>query len=600
MRLLVLYGSQTGYAQDAAERVGRAALRRGLSPEVAAMDEYDPRRLPGESLAVFVASTTGQGEAPDNMRRFWRFLRRKDIPPGSLSATHFSVFGLGDSSYPVYNAVARRLYQRMLDLGARPVVERGLGDDQHPRGFNGTFEPWMDALWAAVAARWPGTAAAAVPDDEVAPPAYSVALAGTGAAADAADAPFEFGSGAQRYRPAAAPVLVNRRLTSADNEQDVRHIEIDVSAAGLPDRAAGDVLVVHPRNPDALVEGLCRRLGLDPDAVLLVERRPPHPLVLPHDAGIPARLTARRLFGEYLGVAQPPTRRFFEVAALHASDPMHREKLAELASAEGQDDLYRYCTREARTLLEVLDDFPSVSVPLGYLPELVPRLQPRQFSLSSSPAAHPGRAHVTVAVVRYRTPYGREKRGVCSSWLAALSPGDRVPVWARAGSMRLPDDAAVPLVFVGPGTGVAPFRSMLWERHAARLAAPAGAPPAASADLFFGNRREGGDYLYRAEWEELRAAGTLREVAAAFSRDGPQKVYVQHRMAERGALVWGALGPAGGGRIYVAGSAKQMPRDVRAAVVAIAARHGGMGEDEAEAYVKRMERERRYQSETWF
>jgi sulfite reductase alpha subunit-like flavoprotein len=279
----------------------------------------------------------------------------------------------------------------------------------------------------------------------------------------------------------------------------------------------------------------------------------------------------------------------------------------------------RYNQREGRTLLEVLQDFPSAQPPLAWLLQAAPLLRPRLFSISSGPALHPRAAHVTAAVVRWTTPFRRAKLGLCSAWLAGLQPagqqrggsggggggggggGSRAPVWVERGSLRLPADAQVPLLLVGPGTGVAPFRSFLQQRQVqAEAAAAAGAPPPAPCVLFFGCRSAAADFYYADEWRALQAAGVLHPqhgLQAAFSRDQPAKVYVTHCIRRQAALVWALLQQ--GARVYVAGSADRMPADVAAAFRDVAAQQGGLGAAEAERFVRQLQLGGRYFVEAW-
>jgi sulfite reductase alpha subunit-like flavoprotein len=272
-------------------------------------------------------------------------------------------------------------------------------------------------------------------------------------------------------------------------------------------------------------------------------------------------------------------------------------------------------------VLEVLQDFPSADPPLARLLESGPSLQPRRFSIASSPSAHPGEAHLLVAVVRWTTPFKRQKSGLCSAWLASLAaPGSgggggageppQLPVWVEAGALRLPPPST-PLILVGPGTGVAPLRSFLQERAvqraaAAAAAAAAGGDPAAAAAaavapaaLFFGCRAPGADYYYRRQWEGYAADGTLAELSVAFSRPpgGGPKAYVTQRLRERGAQVWALL--AAGAAVFISGSARSMPTDVAAAFRDVAHDAGGLSAEAAAAFVRSLELSGRWNVEAW-
>lgn len=255
-----------------------------------------------------------------------------------------------------------------------------------------------------------------------------------------------------------------------------------------------------------------------------------------------------------------------------------------------------YCSKEHRTYLEVLQDFHHPQPPLDQLLDVIPRLQPRQFSIASSLEKHPGRLQLCVAVVAYKTPTKRFRRGLCSSWLASLQLGQQVPLWVRANpAMRVPADPNCPLLLVGPGTGVAPLRAILEERASAREAGT----KQGEQTLLFGCRKRTADFLYGCEFEDLQQRQVLQGLWVAFSRDQPKKVYVQHKIAEYAKDVWRIVA-AENSHFYLCGSAGQMPKEVREAVIEAACMGvGKLSEEEAHALLKRMEKEKRWHVETW-
>ena len=703
--LLILFGSQTGTAQDVAEAMGRHARRTFAFPEgvrVSAMDAYDVSGLPLESLVVFIAATTGQGDPPDNMKRIWRFLTRKGLPSDSLRGVSCAVFGLGDSSYQKYNIVARKFAKRLEQLGGAALVPLGLGDDQHPKGFYAALDPWLRNLWAATARAFPDAQGKPNDADAVdeptlvtqpaaAPPERDAHNFDGGLEADYADAVVsgllgtassceeaasaaalgflhfrkwraaakDGGHSASRGRPYSGTLASNARLTEPDHFQDVRRLtfEIPRHAAYRP----GDVLVVMPGQADDAVAAFFERTGLNRHAWIRLARRVDGAFSAGLESGA-AVLHLASLVERCLDVhGAAPRQYFFEVASRFASDAAERERLGELASMESRDDLWEYCTRERRTVLECLDDFPSVDLPLAWLVQLCPRLQPRHFSISSActraqsvtdrhvtadaerEQAYMTLAEITVAVVRYETPWKRQKEGLCSSFLASLTPGASVPVWLEPGSLDLnptPTRGATgaacgSVVLVGPGTGIAPFKSFVEEvvRNG-----PSGASSGTRKVLvFFGCRSETKDFLHQSWWREMvvqsfdgqdaifaRSGG----LAVAFSRDShgrrwivsPEtgaleevlplpklggsdaaagsKYYVTHAIEDAAADVWDVLS-ARGGSVFVAGAAGAMPKDVRAALVRVAAREGAMDDASAERFIRGLELAKRYQVESW-
>eukprot|EP00743_Colponemidia_sp_Colp-15_P009001 GILK01009822.1.p1 GENE.GILK01009822.1~~GILK01009822.1.p1 ORF type:complete len:649 (-),score=122.51 GILK01009822.1:47-1993(-) len=643
--ILVLYASQTGNGEELAFDVQRELERCHFVVRVFAMDDYDLLKLPQEHVVIFIASTTGQGDPPDNMRSFWRFLLRKNLPADCLQQVEFCVFGLGDSGYAKFNVTARKLHQRLLQLGATSFYRRGLGDEQHELGIEAEFDPWLEGLIESLLNRFPlPNHLSVLPDDALPPPRFTVTFLPNGSTPvdSMAHLPTPVTAYTRRVDSAetrlafAAPVLSNRRLTPDTHEQEVRHIELSLVGSGLM-YDPGDVLVVQPRNDSTASDELIRLLNLDPFSVISiapnaqfkdVERSRPF-------CGIP--MTVRELFDRWIDFNSIPKRHFFSVLSFFATETQQKEKLKEfsLKTQEGKAELYRYCIRERRTVAEVLFDFHSAVMPLEYLLETVPIIKPREFSISSSLRAHPEQVHITVAVIRYTTPLKRSKEGLCTGWLSRLraEQGESIPIWIKPGLMRLPSDINNPIILIGPGTGVAPFRSFLQERIFTKRLSTAGSPAVtleltealaspgettaessqlsalAVADtlsqcrpfpssnvLFFGCRYAAKDYLYAEEWAAYVAAGDLW-LSVAFSRDQEHKIYVQQKLVESGQMLFQLI--ERGARIYVAGAAKHMPRDVRRAFLEILERYGRLQTEEAERFLTDMERSKRYVCESW-
>ncbi|XP_071673411.1 NADPH-dependent diflavin oxidoreductase 1 isoform X5 [Patagioenas fasciata] len=522
-KLLVLFGSQTGTAEDTAERIGREAKRRHFQCRVEALDGYEVANLINELLVVFVCATTGQGDPPDNMKMFWRFLFRKNLPLGSLCQLDYAVLGLGDSSYPKFNFVAKKLHKRVLQLGGNPLLPVALGDDQHDLGPDAVVDPWLLALWDKILTLYP------------LPPGLEII---------SPDARF----------------------------------------------SAGDVVMIQPQNCPEDVQQFCQLLRLDPDRRFVLKPTEPG-TSLP--ALLPQPCTIRHLVTHYLDISCVPRRSFFELLSFFSTNELEREKLQEFSSAQGQEELYSYCNRPRRTTLEALWDFPhtTCAIPPEYLLDLIPRIRPRAFSIASSTLAHPDRIQILMAVVRYKTQLSKPRRGLCSNWLASLNPeqGDvRVPLWVKKGGMKFPVDPETPVIMIGPGTGVAPFRAAIQERVAQGRG---------GNYLFFGCRQKSKDFYCQAEWEELVTKGFLT-LFTAFSRDQEEKIYVQHRIRENRRLVWELLSSRRA-HVYLAGNSKQMPAAVAEALQSVLQLEGGLSPSEAEEHLAALERSQRFQSETW-
>ncbi|NXG08222.1 NDOR1 oxidoreductase, partial [Sakesphorus luctuosus] len=545
-KLLVLFGSQTGTAQDTAERIGREATRRHLQCRVEALDSCDVANLIHEPLVVFVCATTGQGDPPDNMKMFWRFLFRKNLPPGSLCQLDYAVLGLGDSSYPKFNFIAKKLHKRVLQLGGNPLLPVALGDDQHDLGADAVVDPWLLALWDKILALYPLPPGLEIISPDIRPPPkYTLHYLPEDSPPSEGDLlpPAAPGAAPSELHPFAARVVSNRRITAPSHFQDVRLMEFDITGSGIT-FSAGAVVMIQPQNCPEDVQQFCKLLRLDPDRRFVLKPTEPGTSLPPL---LPQPCTIRHLVTHYLDISCVPRRSFFELMSYFSTNELEREKLQEFSSAQGQEELYSYCNRPRRTTLEALWDFPytTCAIPVDYLLDLIPHIRARAFSIASSMLAHPDRIQILMAVVQYKTQLSKPRRGLCSSWLASLNPeeGDvRVPLWVKKGGMKFPADPATPMIMIGPGTGVAPFRAAIQERVA---------QGSTGNCLFFGCRQKSKDFYFQAEWEELVAKGFLT-LFTAFSRDQEEKVYVQHRIQENRRLVWELLS-TGNAHVYLAG-----------------------------------------------
>jgi len=584
--MLVLYGSQTGSAEEVAERVARGLRRRRVgSVTVSALDAFDRQLLAHASLAVFVVATTGDGDPPDNMRRFWRFLLRKELPRDVLEQLEFAVFGCGDSSYEKYNVMARKLRARLLQLGAKEFAERGFGDDQSRFGLEGDLDAWLPKLWEGVVKKF------SLPSDFIvdeSPRLFDPRNKQVEVVSNASVTPNERWTQLKQSvierKPAGtygglieAELICNKRITEASWEQDTRHIELKMSDTSAIDYEAGDIAVIFPENiiEEKKLEALLSRLGYPAlDATVRVE--------LPH---VPRKVSMRELFTKYLDFLGTPRRRFFEALSFFTENEEEKEKAEELCSAEGNDLFHAYCKKERKSYLEVLEDFSNVKPPLNYLVEMIPLLQPREYSISSSPRAHGNKIHLTIAFLEYLTPWGRKNIGIASRWWRSLSTGSHTLMFIKKGSLKMPPPE-VSLILIGPGTGVAPMRSLIYERQLPNV------------HLYFGCRSKLKDDYYRDEWNTLLQSRKLGSVRTAYSRDDPKrKIYVQNLVDEDQERLADLI-LNNGAAVYISGSAKRMPNDVKEALIA-ALETRLSSKEEAQAYIQRMESRNKFKIEAW-
>ena len=352
------------------------------------------------------------------------------------------------------------------------------------------------------------------------------------------------------------------------NSSSFKDTEVAAAAASLithDTHVAGDVAVIYPENNPKLVSRLISMIqetdsSLNADTKLNIKCLPGH-IKRKSRLGEVKMCTLGRLLSSFLDIGGLPQRGFFEGLALHTSNEEEKEKLSELSSAEGTDLYYDYCVREKRNYIEALEDFRSVRPCLSKLLELLPLLQPRHYSIANSGMVCQDEVHLCVAVASSKTPYGRVRVGVCSSYLSSLSPGDQVVLWIRSGSFKMPmknplsaGDDQTPLILVGPGTGVAPMRALLQERKAAHKNEELSGTPQLRTILFFGCRKRESDFFYSDEITNSTQNGNDEEtkdpdvfispsatVVVAFSRDQVKKMYVTHKIEEHGASVWDLL-----------------------------------------------------------
>lgn len=605
----VVYGGVGGTAEGVAGDVARALRRDGWRARAVAADAWDLPLSDGGlgAVVVWVVATAGQGEMPPAMAPLWRRLRRRALAPDALAHWHTAVLGLGDSGYERFSFAAKMLWTRLGQLGARPLAARADADDRHDLGIHAAVDPWLRGLREAVSTRLPDALAASLRsslpyNDRV--PEWEVDLVDDGDAAEEEakeekemeeekEQEERLGS---RDRPLVARLQDRRRLTEASWSQSVLLLRLALPPGAARAAAgrlrAGAVAQVLPRNPRAQVDTLLARCGWRGEARVArvraaagaaehgADRAPP-------DLG-PRPRTLRRLLEREFSLAEAPRRRFFELAAEYAGNPLEAERLRELADPARHAELLKYALRERRTVDEVLDDFPSVRLPLAALLETLPYMRARAYSLASAPgAAVAAGVELVAAVVRFRTPWRRERVGLCSRYLEELAPGAAVSVWLEPGSLRLPPPD-VALLAIGPGTGVAAFRALAQERAAAAASGARVAPMV----LYFGCRHRDRDYLFGDEWPELQRTGGLSALHVAFSRDHPTtgKEYVQHLLARHESDV--AAHVAAGGMVAVCGAARFMPAQVRSTI----ARALG---DRGSAAVDAMRRSGTYQEETW-
>ncbi|KAF2100742.1 NADPH dependent diflavin oxidoreductase-like protein 1 [Rhizodiscina lignyota] len=620
---LILYGTETGNAQDVAEELGRLVERLHFSARVTELDGVTLKELLQYQVVIIAISTTGQGDLPANALSFWKSLRSARLRPGCLQRMQFVSFGLGDTSYPQFNFAHRKLYNRLVQLGAHPLYERGESDEQHPEGIDGTFLPWALGLRQRLVDLYPlPNGFEPIPDDVLLEPKWKLELSSSGAihpslvngAVAGAEPDVELPP--VDLLPTKDTITVsvnsNTRLTTSTHWQDVRHLTL--SSHHDHQYMPGDTLTIYPKNFPTDVDAFLTLtnweniadapLSLSPSAPNAdLSVYPPHPLRM-FDIS-ETTLTIRWLFTNVLDIMAIPRRSFFSRIAHFTTDEFQRDRLLEFTNPEYLDELFDYTTRPRRSILEVLQEFDTVKLPLQHILDIIPVMRGRQFSIASGGAlkrplasedgVYGTRFELLIAIVKYRTVIKRIRQGVCTRYIASLKEGQQICVKLQKGGLGITEkDAPRPVIMIGPGTGVAPMRALIYERQTWNTVASA---EAGKDILFFGCRNENHDYFFQDEWKALEDRGKL-EVHAAFSRDQRQKVYVQDLVRQSSPKIYDALHNRLG-IVYICGSSGKMPQAVREALIEAFQKEGSVERADAEAYLMGMEKEGRYKQETW-
>ncbi|MCY8223145.1 assimilatory sulfite reductase (NADPH) flavoprotein subunit [Bacillus haynesii] len=539
----ILFGSQTGNAQGLAENAAKTLTERGFQVTVSAMSDFKPNQLKKLKNLLIVVSTHGEGDPPDNALSFHEFLHGRRAP--KLDDLRYSVLALGDTSYEFFCQTGKEFDQRLGELG---------GTRLHPRvdcdlDYDEPAAAWLDGVISSL--------------NEGQEQGASAAPAQT-AAPQAAGGETVY----SRKNPFRAEVLENLNLNGRGSNKETRHLELSLEGSGLT-YEPGDALGIFPENDPELVDMLLAELKWDPNVTVTVDQ------------------------GENLSLKEALTS-YFEITVLtkkfiqQAAELIENEKLRELAASENADQLKAYIA--GRDLIDFVRDFGPIAAAPQEFVSILRKMPPRLYSIASSSAANPDEVHLTIGAVRYNM-HGRDRKGVCSVLCAErLQPGDTLPVFIQPNkNFKLPENPEAPIIMVGPGTGVAPFRSFMQERE------ETGAP--GKSWMFFGDQHFVTDFLYQTEWQKWLNDGVLTKMDVAFSRDTEEKVYVQHRMLEHSKELFEWLEE--GAAFYVCGDKNNMAKDVQNALLEIIEKEGGKSREEAEAYLAEMKKQKRYQRDVY-
>ncbi len=538
-QLTVLYGSQTGNAKGVAHAFAEKANASGVNAKVVSMADYKPRALKAETHVAVIVSTHGEGDAPDDAVELHEFVASKKAP--KLANTKYSVLGLGDTSYEFFCQTAKDFDSRLAALGATAVAER----------------VDCDVDYAQASAAWMDSVIAAIKDD------FKQSVATVATTLSAANTPVAT-SQYNKQNPFTATLTESLKITGRDSIKDIRHIEISLEDSGIQYQV-GDALGVYFSNSDDVVNRILAALSLDAQTQVDVA-------------------------GESLSLSTA----LADKLELTLSYPTFISKLAESTGAESLKVLLedKATLREYiadRQIVDIIIDHP-VACSAQQLVDALRPITPRLYSIASSQSEVEDEVHLTVALVEY-DEFGFTHQGGASGFLGKrLAEGDTVKVYVEPNNnFRLPDDPNTPVIMIGPGTGIAPFRAFMQERDA----------QGAAGDnwLFFGNPHFTQDFLYQTEWQGYKKSGLLSRVSLAWSRDQEEKIYVQHRLLEQGAEVYAWL--ERGAHVYVCGDATHMAKDVENALLTIYQTHGKLSEADAKQALLALRKAKRYQKDVY-
>jgi len=545
--ITVLYASETGNARGVAKQAAERFSAAGLDARAVSMADYKQRDLKNETHVIMVAATHGEGDPPEPAAGFFEFLQGRKAP--KLDGVKFAVLALGDTSYVHFCEAGKVLDRRFEELGAERIAERVDCDVD----YEDAAEEWIAALADTLAAD--ATAQAA----EAATAAPS-GLAAFGLAPD--EAPVY-----TRKNPYEGEVLDSIRLNGRYSDKETQHIELSLGDSGISFQP-GDSLGVLASNDTALVDEIVEALDFAPDAPVKAN-----------------------------GADKPVAEALRDDLELTMLTPGFLKAYAEVSGADELADLAREGNEAAlhaflkeHQVADVVARWPAKGLAPADFTAMLRKLQPRLYSIASSHKALPDEVHLTVGVTR-STPSGRARAGVASTFLSdRRAPGDAIRVYVSENeNFRLPEDPDQPLIMIGPGTGVAPFRAFMQERE--EMGAQG------KSWLFFGDRRFREDFLYQTEWQQCLKDGMLTRMDVAFSRDQAEKVYVQDRLREKAADVYSWI--SDGAAVYVCGDADSMAPAVHEALAGILQEQGGYSAEDAEAHLKQMQRKRLYQRDVY-
>jgi NADPH-ferrihemoprotein reductase len=646
-RISIYYATQTGTAESFAQQLEREGADHGFYIHVVDMEETSLEEMmtlsaygPNEDetnnhnhpRAIILASTYGEGEPTDNatvmVNSCKEILEENNHKQQPLQNLEYTVFGLGNREYELFNAMGKYFDATFEQLGGTRIYELGLGDDNDD--LEADFEKWKDGLWKCLEQKYLNSAEQqqalqkqqeakssepAMPECE-----YEIEWhthTAKHANNDNSYKPLDkiHGSSRHYFTAVDCPVSLVRELQSTDSEYgSTVHVELDLTKAkpvtdttaaheslkAIKEYQTADNLGVLPCNSNAVVESVAKSLGYDLDGVFSLKPATHHGNTHEwHGDPFPMPISVRECLTRYLDLTSAPRRSDLKLLSLYASDAVDRRALQRLSSKEGKADYKEKIMNSYTGLVELLKLCPSLEIPLEHLISLCHFALPRFYTISSSNIVYPDSIHLTVAVTQEKRVDGTFFVGVCSTHIAKSSqpscnPQQSLRIFVRPSTFRLPKDPSTPIIMIGPGTGIAPMRALLQQRRHQQMVEKMST---GSNILYFGCKRKDQDYLYEDELKRFQDEGVLSELHLAFSRQTTKKVYVQHLLKQQAVSTWKMLNESGA-YVYVCGGVK-MGHDVTETLKEIATEQGEMSFDQAASYVSQLSGEGRYIQELW-
>ncbi|WP_018661680.1 assimilatory sulfite reductase (NADPH) flavoprotein subunit [Heyndrickxia acidiproducens] len=543
-KVTVLFGSETGNCQSLAEELVQKLKENQFNASSSALDDFKTNDLKKVQDLLIVTSTHGEGDPPDNAITFYEFLHSRRAP--KLEGVRFSVLALGDQSYEFFCKTGRDIDKRLEELGGSRIYPREDCDVDFEEAAAGWIAGVIGVLKES---RELHVQEAAVTVTDSPAPALKAVYSKTN--------PFQ------------AEVLENINLNWHGSNKETRHLELSLEGSAFAFEP-GDSLGIFPENDPQLVDLLIGKLGWSGEEAVPVNKQGDlHPL-------------REALISHY------EITRLTKPLLKQAAELFGNQELEKLVEPENGESLKAYL--DSRDLLDLVQDYPPREVQPDQFVKILRKIPARLYSIASSYQANPDEVQLTIGTERFQA-HGRVRSGVCSGQIAnRIQPGDRLSVYIhRNPNFKLPENPETPVIMIGPGTGVAPFRAFLEEREARGIAG--------NTWLFFGDQHFSTDFLYQLDWQKWLKSGILARMDVAFSRDTAEKIYVQHRMMEHSKELYRWL--ENGANLYVCGDEKCMARDVQETLINIIAKEGGMDQEKAEDYLKQMRQQKRYQRDVY-